>query len=308
MKKAFKISVITLAVLFSLALAKNPVAQAIIENGVRFMTGLKLDMRSLAIGLANTSIGIKDLKLFNPRGYPDKIMLDMPEIFINYKLAPLFQGKVELEEVRIYLKEFIIEKNQAGEVNLNALKPVQAQKSEPKQKKSKAPKETPKKSPIQIDRLNLKIEKVVYKDYSKKGGPSIREFALNLDESYANITNPYGVVSIILVKVLTHTSLAAVTNIDLGPLSDSVSDALASSKRLAAETALKARAVAEEKLGEATAEVRARTQKLAEIAPEELKDVTGALGERTKEITKGFSETAGNLKDKIKLPFGGERS
>ncbi|MFH1790840.1 MAG: hypothetical protein ABH885_02515, partial [Candidatus Omnitrophota bacterium] len=54
-----------------------------------------------------------------------------------------------------------------------------------------------------IDRLRLKIGKVSYKDYSaRQGTPRVMEYNINLDEEYTNITNPYTLVSLIVVKAL----------------------------------------------------------------------------------------------------------
>ena len=50
-------------------------------------------MAKFDLSFLKTYVGIEDMRLFNPRGYPDKVMLDMPEIFVNFSLADLFKGK-----------------------------------------------------------------------------------------------------------------------------------------------------------------------------------------------------------------------
>ena len=111
-------------------------------------------------------------------------------------------------------------KNEKGALNLNSLKVVKAEKEGVKaeEKGGKAPN-------VQIDNLRLKIGKAVYKDYSH-GNPSVKEFNVNIDERYTNITNLYAVVSIIVVKTLSNTAIANLTSFDLNGLKGPVMDNL----------------------------------------------------------------------------------
>jgi hypothetical protein len=163
-------------------------------------------------------------------------MLDMPEIYVDYNLPAVFKGKVHLEEMRIDMNEFIVVKNEKGELNLNSLKVVQAQKEAEKpetKEKGKVPE-------IQIDNLELKIGKVVYKDYSEGGTPSVKEFNINLKEKYRNIKNPYALVSLIVVKALMNTTIASLIDFDLGELQSTISDTLLTAQKVAEEAREKA--------------------------------------------------------------------
>ena len=267
------------------------IAKAAIENGAQFIMGLPLKIKSLDVNFMNTFVSVKDLHLSNPSGFKERTMLQMPEIFVDYDLPSFFKGKIHLEEVRIDLQEFIVTKNEKGEVNLNSLKPVQAQKEQPKKeekpeegKKGKAPQ-------IQIDKLSLKVGKVIYKDYSKGGEPSVKEFNINLDEKYENITNPYMIGSLVVTKALAHTTIAALTNIDLSNLSKSVDGALLASKQAAEETVKKAQEgvkQAAKELGQVAANPKEAVQK-----------TTQALSDTTKEL----KSLTTNLSQKIKIPF-----
>ncbi|NQT95263.1 MAG: hypothetical protein HQ572_02325 [Candidatus Omnitrophica bacterium] len=263
MKKLAIILIVIIVLVLVLSVGKNMIVKAGIEKGVKLVTGLQLRMGGLNIGIIKTLVGINNLKLYNPKGYQDKVMLNMPEVYVDYDLPAVFQGTVHLNEMRINLKEFMVVKNEKGELNLDSLKVVQAQKE------GKAPEEKEKaKAPdIKIDSLNLKIGKVIYKDYSRGGTPSVREFNVNLDEKYENITNPYALVSLIVVKALMNTTIASLTNFDLGGLKGTVSDTLGAAGKIATETVTK---------------------------------VTDTVGE----TTEALSKTAGDLKDKFKLPFG----
>ncbi|UCH12062.1 MAG: hypothetical protein JSW18_04395 [Candidatus Omnitrophota bacterium] len=274
MKKALFIVIGIVVLIFVLAFAKDIIIKISVEKGVQFVTGLPLKMESFRAGIIKTLVGIRGLRLYNPKGYKDKIMLDMPEIYVDYDLPAIMKGKVHLEEMHINVKEFVVIKNEKGELNLDSLKVVQAQKEgkKPEEKeKGKAPE-------IQIDSLELKIGKVLYKDYSRGGEPAVREFDVNLNEKYTNIRDPYKLVSLIVVRALMNTTIASLANFDLGGLKGTVSGALASVEKIAVETA-------------------AKTQEAAKQAVQK-------VGEATTDAVKKTTE---GLKDVFKLPFGGSK-
>ena len=280
MKKPLVIVVSILAILVVLSFAKDIIVKTSVEKGVELVTGLPLKMRSLNVGIVRTLLGIRDLTLFNPKGYPDKIMLSMPEIYVDYNLPDIIKGKIHLEEVRIDMKEFIVVKNKQGELNLDSLKVVQAQQ-EGKAPQEQAKKEGKGKAPeMQIDTLELKVGKVIYKDYSRGGAPSVKEFDVNLNEKYENITDPYSLVSLIVVKTLMNTTIARLADFDLKGLQGTVSDTLATAQQAATEAAAQ------------TKEVLMQTKQQTEAT--------------VKETTETIKKTADDLKKSFKLPFGSE--
>jgi len=264
--------IIVLAVVVVLGAAKNIIAKVSVEKGVEAVTGLPLKMKSFDIGIIKTFVKIDDLRLFNSPGYKDKIMLEMPEIYVDYDLPAIFKGKIHLKDVRIDLKEFVVVKNASGNLNLDALKPVQQEKGEakpaeePAKKKGKAPE-------MQIDSLELKIGKVIYKDYSKGGEPTVTEYQIGIDERYSDITDPNKLVALIVVKALMNTTVGRLTGFDMGGLQDSVSGTLST---------------AQEVTGQAAAAAQATAKKTTEAAVDTVKD------------------TADSVKESFKMPFGGK--
>jgi len=246
MKKWMFAIVWTLAILLVLGMAKDLIIKSAVESGTRIVTGLRLTIGMFRVGILRTLVDIKNLRILNPAGFKDKTMLDMPEIYVDYDLPAIFRGKVYLTEMRIDMKEFVVVRNEKGELNLDSLKVVQAQKSggSPKaQTHGKAPE-------IQIDKLRLKIGKVVFKDYSRSGAPRITEYSVNIDEEYQNITDPYILASLIVVRALKNTSIASLTNFDLKGLSGSVSGILANAQKVTAQVTETAKAAATETVKE----------------------------------------------------------
>ena len=162
-------------------------------------------------------------------------MLDAPEIYVDYNLPAIFKGKVHLQDMRINVEEFAVIRNEAGELNLDSLKVVEAQKE------GKKPGEKGKAPDVRIDNLELKIGKVIYKDYSGKGVPIEKEYNVNISERYKNIDNPYSLVALIVVKALARTAIANLAKFDLTGLEGTVSNTLATAQKVAEEAVVKAK-------------------------------------------------------------------
>ncbi len=195
--------------------AKNVIAKTAVVGGVKAMTGLNLQIDRMDVGVLSSAIGIRGLTLQNPSGFPDQVMLDLPEVYVNYDPVAFLKRQVHLKEVRLDLKEFNVIKDRQGRLNLDALQVVRdshrgaASETRPKSgAAAKAPE-------LRIDRLQLKIGKVVYKDYSHGDSPAVQEFAINIDERYEHITNPQMVAGLIVSRALMQTTIAKLTGLDV---------------------------------------------------------------------------------------------
>lgn len=271
-RKIIIIPAIVLAILIALFYGKNMIIKTSVTAGVRTMTGLKLSIRSMDIGIFKTLIGIKGLQLYNPSGFEDELMMDLPEIYVDYNLGAFMKGKTHLEEVRLNLKEFSVVKNEAGGLNLDSLKVVEAAEEEEevidedKREGSKMP-------GLQIDVLELKIDKVVYKDYSKGTPPKVKEYNVNINERFENITDPQSFGRLIILKALKNTAIASLANFDIGKLQKGLTETVRKTAEKTLETPGKAVEVGKE------------------------------AGEKVKETAKETVEKAADTIKKI-LPFG----
>lgn len=267
MKKWIVILAVVIAVAAGFAVVKDTLIKAAVEGGAQMVTGLKLSIRSLHAGILKTVVSIRDLRLANPAGFSDPEMVVMPEVYVHYDLPALLRGTVHLPEARVALAEFVVIKNAKGELNLNALVPVKAQK-----KGAKASQVASGKAPaLKIDKLTLIIGKVVYKDYSRGGEPSVKEFPINLNETFTNVDDPYQLASLIVVKALMNTPVAALANIDLKGLQGTVGEALASAQKIAATAGNAKEAAAAVQVQAATAAKQA--QDAAQQAAGSVKDL-----------------------------------
>ena len=222
-----------------LSFAKDVIVKMSFEKGVEALTGLPLKTGDFRVSLVRQLVSIRRLLLFNPKGYKDRIMLNAPEIYIDYDLPAIIKGKIRFDDVRIDLKEFVVVKNENGELNINSLKGVGAREEEKKPAKKSKAKE------FEIGNLELKIGKVIYKDYSKGASPLVKEFDADINERYTNITNPSSVISLIVVRALVKTTIANLANFDLGALKGTIAGTLSTAQGAAESVAARAKGTIE---------------------------------------------------------------
>jgi len=291
MKILIKLLIGTLIIITVLLFFKDMLIKSGVESGVSFLTGLKLDIKSLKVGIIKTFVNVEQMKLFNPAGFKDKVMLDVPQVLVDYDLGAIIKGTVHLENIVLDLNEFVIEKNEKGILNLDSLTAVknskkgQEQSQKPSAEQGKLP-------PIKIDHLTLRIGKVVYKDYSAGGSPKITEFNININEKFDNITEPYSIINIIICKVFMNTSLGSLTNFDISGLQGSIGETLAGAQKLADQTLAQ--------VGQAKAAIE-ETTKAAEAASRQATQAVQQSSETLKKTTE-------SLKDVFKNPFGGSEN
>lgn len=217
MKKIlFTIFLAVIIVGTGLVVGRNSLAKMALVGAMKSLANLDAEVKGIEVGLRNTDLAVQEFKLHNPAGYSDLIMMDMPEFYIDFALRDILKGTIHLKEIRLNLKEFTVVKNQKGELNLNVFKSVQ--EGSKKEEKPAQEKESASRTHLQIDLLKLKIGKVIFKDYSEGGEPSVKEFDISIDKEYQNITDPKALSSLILSEALTKTTIARLANFDLDSL------------------------------------------------------------------------------------------
>ncbi|MBU1888127.1 MAG: AsmA family protein [Candidatus Omnitrophica bacterium] len=209
MKKIFNLMLILVVLIMGTVMARDLIVKKSIENIVSVTTGMKMDISQLKVSVPKTFVSIKGMTVLNPDNFKDRVMLDIPGIYIDYELWPLLKKRVHLHELRINLKEFTLVKNQEGKTNLAFIKNLKE-----KNKKSSGQKKKSSKPEIEIDTLSLKIGRVIYKDYSGGGEPIISEYRVNIDSTYKNVKDIGEIIQIITAKALMNTAIGRLTDFD----------------------------------------------------------------------------------------------
>lgn len=206
--KRLALSLVTLvAVAFAIGVCKDALLKVAIEKGVGKVTGMQLSMGSFKAGVVNPVIQVKDLLLSNPVGFREAVMIDMPEIYISYDLTALAKKKLRVRNARIDLREFTVERSADGKMNFDSLKKALDRKAGERSAGGAALPE------VTIDRLNLKIGKVVFRDQSKKP-PAVKEFPVNIDEEFTDITDVKMLGELLVARALLSSGVYKLANID----------------------------------------------------------------------------------------------
>ncbi|MFC1624699.1 hypothetical protein ACFL28_05280, partial [Candidatus Omnitrophota bacterium] len=200
MKKIGIIILILILLGMGLLIAKDAMIKRAIEDVISIATGLKVDIGRLKVSILKTFISIDDVIILNPEQFDDRIMLDAPQIYIDYDLGAIFRKKIHLNDMRIDLRGLTIVKTAQGTTNLDSIKNL-------KKEKKRGQKKSPKRSNLEIDNLELKIGTLTYKDYSGGGEPRVSRFKINLEARYKNVKNTSEIMRIIVARALINTAI-----------------------------------------------------------------------------------------------------
>ncbi len=195
MRKILRLIIIIIVILFTASFTKDLIIKAVVSVAAEQVTGAKVRIGSFSLGIFRQSVRIRNFIMHNPAGFSQGILVELPRIYVDYDISSLLRGKLHLSFVDVNVKELGLEKNKDGRMNVDSLKISQGQ--EPKQEKKRAP---AKPLGMQIDVLNLEVGRIVSKDYSTQGEPSIKVYDINLKKSYRNITSAQQLAALILTE------------------------------------------------------------------------------------------------------------
>jgi len=219
MKFIKKLLLIIVLLIVLLIIGRNVIVKYCAPIGAHVAIGHKMSLGDVNIGLTDALIGITDIKIMNPKGFPIGHMVNIKEVYIDPVVADILKDKIHLVEVRFDLDNLVIIKNKDGEFNFKKLTEAKKKQDGESVEKEK-PAKKGKKKELQIDLLKFRLGTVVYKDYSKGSEPKITTFNINLDSEYNDITDPAVIGSIIFSKIMMNTSLSALSGIDMDSIND----------------------------------------------------------------------------------------
>ncbi len=194
-EKTRKLLIILGGVLISLlvlAMAKDFIIKSVISAVATHLTGARIGMRAFSFGIFRQSIRIRDFRMYNPKGFPKGVLVELPRVNVDYDFVSLIKGKAHLKLLEVDLKEIVLVINEEGRLNVDSLKI--AQHKDTYKTKPKKPLK------IQIDLLNLNIGKIVSKDYSAGPEPQVKAYDINIKKSYRNITSVEHLAVLILTE------------------------------------------------------------------------------------------------------------
>lgn len=181
---------------------KDRMIKAAVVAGVKKFLNTDVKVGSLKVSLLKQKILIRDLVIYNLPGSLKEPFFDIPKVDIDFDLASLLKNKLYLRQLQIELKGVFVVKGWGGKLNIDALGLTRKGECTILPLAAK---------PIQIDRLTLSLEKIVYKDLSQSGNPEVTTFDINMkDRVYENVTDWPRVIGLILMEVFTRIASSGV--------------------------------------------------------------------------------------------------
>jgi hypothetical protein len=194
-KLLWKILAILAVLLVILFLARNFIARKSVEYGAKKITGFPMEIGSVDLGLFSSKIEVHDLKLMNPPEFPERMFVDMPQLYVDYRLGSMISGTPHVNDMLINIKQLVVAKNNKGESNAQKLNGVVSSSGG-----------SGKSSKYAVDKLRIHIGTVTIKDFSH-AKPTERNITLNIDATYSNITDSTDITRLVLLTVMSQVHL-----------------------------------------------------------------------------------------------------
>lgn len=183
-------SVVLFVILF---LTRNLIARASVEYGTKRITGFPLTIGSVNLRLFSSKVDVRNLKLMNPPEFQEQMFVDMPELYVDYRLHSLLSGAPHINDMLINIKQLVIVKNKTDS-NVQKLKGILS------------PPGSTSSTKYAVDKLRIHVGTVEIKDYSRPK-PSERDVKLNIDATYKNITDSTDISRLVLLTVMSQVHL-----------------------------------------------------------------------------------------------------
>jgi uncharacterized protein involved in outer membrane biogenesis len=116
-----RLVVLAVALAVILLLARNAILRVYLEHQIRARTGMDAEIGSFSVGLAEPTVTIQNLRLYNPPDFAGTPFLDIREIHVEYDPAALTRHELHVTLMRFNLGEIDVVKNQAGQTNIFSL-------------------------------------------------------------------------------------------------------------------------------------------------------------------------------------------
>lgn len=179
---------------------------SIVAKAITSRTGFGVKIENLSVNPFTARFSTKSFVITNPEGFPLSDFVEIQEVTGDIELFSVFSDKLIVEEAVLDISKVALVKNAAGERNgvlfqERLLGPESGEATAVEDKSAVKPTSEEKSKEFLIKKLRVRIGKVVVADGLGANNKQ-REFALNFDQSFENVTSPKDVVKPVLVSLL----------------------------------------------------------------------------------------------------------
>lgn len=176
-KKVLRWSIAVVGVLLGLALLalffRDPLLKMAAKNRVQATTGMRVEIAKLKTGLRTAAIEIEGFKLHNYPEFGESVLLDVPQLLVEFDSEMAAQGKLRFKQLRVNLAELNIIRDAAGRWNIEKVEKEMTERNAARTNRNER-----KLVFAGIDQLRLSVGRIHYTDLQKPSRN--REFAVNM--------------------------------------------------------------------------------------------------------------------------------
>ncbi len=189
MKRLLGILVITiLLLLIAVYSLKNHLAKYAINRELSEM-GINAEIGRIDLDIRQTTIQVDNLTIFSPPGFEEKVMAEIPDLYVDFSLDQVLKKEWHFAEIRLNVSKLNIEKTRDGRINVEEIKADTGNQ----------PAAT---NGYQIDTLVLSLGHVKALDYSGGTTPKILETDMEMkNKVFHNVTDMEEIADIIIRKI-----------------------------------------------------------------------------------------------------------
>lgn len=152
------------------------------------IAGVPVEVGRFHLSITRPQFTLKELKLFNPKGFPEGEMTVLKQVRGDYPSPPIFGGISNVKNLELEFKEFRLIRNKSGLMNLPALNPFQSIKGN-------------------VDTVKITLGEVTFTDLAGDS-PAQQNFDLELQKAiYRNVKGIPGVIEIVNWEILKRTGI-----------------------------------------------------------------------------------------------------
>ena len=170
----------------------NFTARFLLAAGLRYYLGTPVEVSAAKVDFLNTQILFKGIQIKNPSGFPEGALAKIPEIFVDFEISSLLDGRFYFDEISIHFEELKVVRIPDGRINLLALRALENQEERKNEKRNG---KSPRRSTFSEFRLTLR--QVIFTDFSRQI-PHQKSFDFKIEQAiYRNLDTVKDVLAII---------------------------------------------------------------------------------------------------------------
>ncbi|MDD4909541.1 MAG: hypothetical protein PHR44_02510 [Candidatus Omnitrophica bacterium] len=196
MRKKIRIAILAVVFLFGFCLVRDFFIKSLIGTIASSVTGAPTRVGGLSLSVITQSVKISNFRMYNPEGFPEEILVDIPRMGVACNLWALIFGKIHIRNLDLQIKEIGVVKNKEGKLNVDSLKIAEAKPAEKEKKKPG------RQLAMRIDTVSLGMGRVVSRDYSVEGQPVVKVYDINLNKTYKDINSAQQLAALMISEPL----------------------------------------------------------------------------------------------------------